>query len=60
MTTCRAVLHHQHGMAQCDLPPHDDEQQHGAWCDNCLEYGYDDPSDRLDWGRDGEDWLITP
>lgn len=52
---CKAQLHHAHGTAVCDLPrSHGD--QHSAWCDYCIEAGYDDPSDRLEWDRDGEDW----
>ncbi|MDK1473589.1 hypothetical protein QNO07_09175 [Streptomyces sp. 549] len=40
----------------CDQPPRHGEE-HSAWCDLCREeYGYDDPSDRLDWEHDGERW----
>jgi hypothetical protein len=54
---CGAELHHTHGTAVCDLPNGHDGQ-HGAWCGICLDDdGYDDPSDRLEWEHDGENWL---
>ena len=56
---CGAELHHTHGTALCDLPGGHDGQ-HEAWCDSCYEDGCTDPSDRLEWGRDGENWLRRP
>ncbi len=61
MTTphrCGAELRHSHGTAACDLPDGHDGL-HEAWCDSCYENEYTDPSDRLEWEIDGEDW-ITP
>lgn len=56
MTPCGATLRHAHGTTECDQPAgHGGE--HGGWCDLCLEYNYDDPSDRLTWERDGESWV---
>jgi hypothetical protein len=53
---CGAELHHAHGTAVCDLPD-GHSGLHEALCDTCREDGYDDPSDRLEWERDGENWL---
>ncbi|WP_329131654.1 hypothetical protein OG552_10780 [Streptomyces sp. NBC_01476] len=56
---CGAELHHAHGTSVCDLPDGHDGQ-HEAWCDSCYEgAGYTDPSDRLAWDHNGENWL-TP
>jgi hypothetical protein len=54
--TCDAELRHTHGTAVCDLAA-GHEGQHGAWCDICYENEYTDPSDRLSWDADGEDWI---
>lgn len=59
MNGCGATLRHAHGTAVCDLLPHGDEAQHGAFCELCAENDpeYGDPSDRLRWDRDGESWV---
>lgn len=59
MRSCGATLQHAHGHTECDLPT-DHEDQHSGWCDLCQEHGYDDPSDRLNWDRDGESWVDLP
>jgi hypothetical protein len=53
---CSAELEHQHGVAVCDLLQ-GHAGQHEAWCDTCVEDGYDDALDRLQWDLDGENWL---
>ncbi|MGW3427894.1 hypothetical protein ACWDHW_08050 [Streptomyces melanosporofaciens] len=55
--SCGAELNHSHGASVCDLPE-GHEEQHSGWCNICLENDQDDPSDRLNWERDGEDWLV--
>lgn len=55
LNPCGAELHHTHGTAVCDQPEAH-EGLHGAWCGICLDNGYDDPSDRLEWERDGGSW----
>lgn len=52
---CNAELRHTHGTAVCDLPDGHDGP-HGALCDICEDNGYDDPSDRLEWEHESEDW----
>jgi hypothetical protein len=56
---CGAQLLHAHGTAFCDLPQ-GHEGSHGALCEACEDYGYTDPSDRLEWELDGENWLKPP
>lgn len=56
MSECTAELQHTHGVAVCDLSQ-GHEGLHSAWCSICLEDGYNDPSDRLDWEHDRESWF---
>lgn len=53
---CTAELAHAHGTSVCDQPTGHDGQ-HSALCEACIEDGYDDPSDRLEWDEQHENWL---
>lgn len=60
---CGATLRHVHGQTACDLTPGHlaRDEDHSGWCEQCrTDRGHDDPSDRLTWDRDGEDWTTLP
>jgi hypothetical protein len=52
---CTAELTHTHGVSVCVLKD-DHDGQRAAYCGICLDDGYDDPSDRLHWDEQREDW----